>query len=124
MLSSPRKSARGLTSAPASSSSDANFSTFADSLESDLQDDMASSSSPSSTIEKTAAKATTTNGVDDEKSWQAKLDELLDPKTNVADRQILLSELLTSNDKIRDSVLDAITNRKVRIVIRHYKIVV
>ncbi len=48
-----------------------------------------------------------------DKPWQAKLDDLLDPATNLADRQILLSELLTSNDQIRDDVLDALTNRKV-----------
>ena len=60
------------------------------------------------------ASASTT--YDNEKPWQAKLDDLLDPGTNLADRQIILSELLTSNDKIRDDVLDALTNRKVRVI--------
>jgi len=59
------------------------------------------------------ASASTIEGYDNKKSWQAKLDDLLDPATNNADRQIILSELLTSNDKIRDDVLDALTNRKI-----------
>ena len=83
------------------------FSSFADSLESDLDDD--GSNNPA----RTSASPRTTVSV--EKPWQAKLDDLLDPSTNLADRQILLSELLTSNDKIRDDVLDALTNRKVRV---------
>lgn len=81
------------------------FSSFADSLESDLDDD--GSNNPA----RTSASPRTTVSV--EKPWQAKLDDLLDPSTNLADRQILLSELLTSNDKIRDDVLDALTNRKI-----------
>ena len=58
--------------------------------------------------------ASTTKNDNDEKPWQAKLDALLDPAANLADRQILLSELLTSNEKIRDDVMDALTNRRVR----------
>ena len=78
------------------------FSTFANSLEADLDDEN------DETMRASAATATSSD-----KPWQAKLDDLLDPSTNLADRQILLSELLTSNDKIRDDVLDALTNRKV-----------
>lgn len=48
-----------------------------------------------------------------EKSWQAKLDDFLNPTTNPAERQVLLSELLSSNEQIRESVMDALANRKV-----------
>ena len=74
-------------------SNDAAFSAFADSLEEEPK-----------TTSKTSVK---------EKSWQSKLEDLLDPKTNLAERQVLLSELLNSNEEIRDSVMDAMANRKV-----------
>lgn len=80
------------------------FSTFANSLESDFDDEK---------DDPMRSSASTTKNNDNEKPWQAKLDDLFDPTTNLADRQILLSELLTSNDKIRDDVLDALTNRKI-----------
>lgn len=80
------------------------FSTFANSLESDIEDEV---------DDPLRGSASTTTGYEDEKTWQAKLDDLLDPTTNAADRQIILSQLLTSNDKIRDDVLDALTNRKI-----------
>ena len=86
-----------------STSTTTDFSTFANSLESDIEDE--------NDNEETMRGSASTSS---EKPWQAKLDDLLDPSTNLADRQILLSELLTSNDKIRDDVLDALTNRKVR----------
>ena len=85
-----------------SSTTSTDFSTFANSLEADLDDEN------DETMRASASTATSSD-----KPWQAKLDDLLDPSTNLADRQILLSELLTSNDKIRDDVLDALTNRKV-----------
>lgn len=87
------------TSLFSSQSSDAAFSAFADSLEEDPDVSSFSSRVDSPSIEKT---------------WQAKLEDLLDPKTNLAERQILLSELLNSNEQIRESVLDALSNRKVR----------
>eukprot|EP00980_Cylindrotheca_fusiformis_P008085 scaffold1722_cov120-Cylindrotheca_fusiformis.AAC.15 len=98
------------------SSHDAAFSAFADSLEEEPEKEV-------------------------EKSWQAKLEDLLAPQTNLADvryqtvafvskeknqltfsmvslwflqRQILLSDLLNSNEAIRESVLDAFATRKVR----------
>jgi hypothetical protein len=74
---------------------DAAFSAFADSLEDE----------PEAPSRKSATK---------EKPWQSKLEDLLDPKTNLAERQILLSELLNSNEQIRESVMDAMANRKVR----------
>jgi hypothetical protein len=73
-----------------SSTTDSAFSAFADSLEEEPEE------SP-------------------QKPWQAKLEDLLDPKTNLAERQILLSELLSANDEIRESVLDAMASRKVGI---------
>lgn len=85
-----------------STTTSTDFSTFANSLESDLDDEN------DETMRASASTATSSD-----KPWQAKLDDLLDPATNLADRQILLSELLTSNDKIRDDVLDALTNRKI-----------
>lgn len=52
-----------------------------------------------------------------ETPWQAKLDDLLNPSTNLADRQILVSELLMSNADIQQSVMEALANRKVCIVL-------
>ena len=84
-------------------SNDAAFSAFADALEDgEQQDERQAPSSPSSSS--TAQKT---------KSWQAKLEDLLDPATNMADRQMLLSELLNSNQAIRESVLDALAKREV-----------
>lgn len=89
LANSPRFAYRGaLTCLSSSTSSDADFSAFADSLEEEPE------------------------SVPDQ-PWQAKLEELIDPKTNLAERQILLSELLSSNDEIRDSVLDALASRNV-----------
>jgi hypothetical protein len=71
-------------------SNDAAFSAFADSLE----------VAPEPPKEK--------------KTWQSKLDDLLNPTTTPAERQILLSELLSSNEQIRESVMDAMASRRVR----------
>jgi hypothetical protein len=108
LLSAPSSTSRLASTSSSSSSSATDFSTFANSLESDFDDDDETSNDPM------RASAVTTK----DKSWQAKLDDLLDPSTNLADRQILLSELLTANDEIRDDVLDALTNRKVRACVR------
>lgn len=48
-------------------------------------------------------------------SWQESLEQLLDPTTAAAKRQILLSDLLNSNDKIRSDVQAALRDRKVKI---------
>jgi len=101
---SPASSSSAMASSSTDTSTTTDFSTFANSLESDFDDDL---------DDPMRASASTTKSNDDEKPWQAKLDDLLDPSANLADRQILLSELLTSNDKIRDDVLDALTNRKI-----------
>lgn len=107
------------------SSADAEFSAFADSLELEdtqtaaattngtTKDSSRRSSSPDAAAAAFSSSTPKKSLVPVETTWQAKLDRLLDPSTNVADRQILLSELLNSNGKIRDSVLDALTNRKV-----------
>jgi hypothetical protein len=71
-------------------SNDAAFSAFADSLEEPLE----------------APKAP--------KTWQSKLEDFLNPSTNPAERQVLLSELLSSNEQIRESVMDAMASGKVR----------
>jgi hypothetical protein len=92
-----------------STSADADFSAFADSLEADDKDQVTSKATV--TNKKSTRSGTTTSA---DKPWQAKLEELFDPMTTVAQRQILLSELLNANEKIRESVLDALTNRKVR----------
>jgi len=96
--------------ASSSSTTSTDFSTFANSLESDFDDDG---------DDPMRESASTTKNDNDEKPWQAKLDALLDPAANLADRQILLSELLTSNEKIRDDVMDALTNRRVRCKSHH-----
>ncbi|KAL3917311.1 MAG: hypothetical protein SGILL_004774 [Bacillariaceae sp.] len=92
-----------------SASSDADFSAFADSLE--ANDDQVASTASATTATTTSSTASTTSN--SEKPWQVKLEELFDPMTSVAQRQILLSELLNANEKIRESVLDALSNRKV-----------
>ena len=46
-------------------------------------------------------------------SWQENLELLLAPDTSVAERQIVLSDLLNSGDKIQDSVRAALRERKV-----------
>jgi len=79
---------RAATTTILASSNDAAFSAFADSLQEEPE-----------TVE--------------EQPWQAKLEDLIDPQTNLADRQILMSELLNANDEIRDSVLDAVSSRKI-----------
>ncbi len=59
------------------------------------------------------------NGVEEEEdaSWQKNLDMLLAPDTSVAERQIVLSDLLSSGDEIQESVQTALRERKVRILI-------
>lgn len=46
-------------------------------------------------------------------SWQESLEQLLDPSTAAAKRQILLSDLLNSNEKIRNDVQAALRDRKI-----------
>jgi hypothetical protein len=72
------------------------FAAFADSLEEDKE---------TSEIKDTQ----------EEESWQERLELLLDPLTPLAQRQILMSELMASNEEIRISVTAALKDRKVRI---------
>jgi hypothetical protein len=52
--------------------------------------------------------------LDDDETWQERLESLLDPSTTLAQRQILMSELLSSSQDIRVSVSAALRDRKVR----------
>ena len=54
-------------------------------------------------------------GTAEESSWQENLDLLFAPDTSVAERQIVLYDLLSSGDKIQQSVRTALKERKVRI---------
>jgi hypothetical protein len=49
-----------------------------------------------------------------EPTWQACVDELLDPITPLARRQALLGKLVNANKDIQESVLTALRDRKVR----------
>mmetsp|Transcript_5710 Transcript_5710/g.8096 ORF Transcript_5710/g.8096 Transcript_5710/m.8096 type:complete len:456 (+) Transcript_5710:95-1462(+) len=77
------------------------FSSFSDSLE---DNDVAESSTASFPLEKNEAE---------ESGWQSKLDQVLDPATSMAKRQTLLSELLSANDEIRESVQAAVRDQKI-----------
>jgi hypothetical protein len=48
------------------------------------------------------------------RTWKNDLDELVDPRSSPARRQILLSQLLTANAEIRAAVEAALRDRKVR----------
>ncbi len=48
------------------------------------------------------------------KKWQENLEILLSPDTPIAERQIVLSDLLNSSEQIQDSVRAALRERKVR----------
>lgn len=48
-----------------------------------------------------------------DESWQERLEMLLDPLTPLAQRQVLMSELMASNEDIRNSVTAALRDRKV-----------
>jgi hypothetical protein len=56
-----------------------------------------------------------TKSTAEESSWQENLDLLFAPDTSVAERQIVLYDLLSSGDKIQESVRTALKERKVRI---------
>ncbi len=85
------------------------FSAFAESLdEDDLFNDNDNDSSNS-------------NDVYSEATWQESLEQLLDPTTPLAKRQILLSDLLNSNENIREDVLAALRERKVRELINSFE---
>lgn len=74
------------------------FSAFAESLD---EDDLFNDSNGNS------------NDAYSEVTWQESLESLLDPTTPLAKRQILLTDLLNSNDNIREDVLAALRERKI-----------
>jgi hypothetical protein len=80
-------------------SDDAAFSSFAASLEQDS--DQASNNNNNNNIQPVS-------------TWKNDLDEILNPTTAQARRQILVSQLLTANAEIRASVEAALRDRKVR----------
>jgi len=88
--------------ASSTSSDDAAFSSFAASLEEP-------SGSGSTKGSKSRSRSTLTN-----RTWKNDLDELVDPRSSPARRQILLSQLLTANAEIRAAVEAALRDRKVR----------
>ena len=51
----------------------------------------------------------------DDASWQKNLDTLLAPDTTTTERQIVLSDLLSSGDEIQESVRTALRERKVSV---------
>lgn len=79
---------------------EAAFAAFVESLEKDETAKNEFTSSP----QEDAARAAT---------WQTSLDMLLDPSTSSTKRQILLNDLLGANEQIRESVLEALRERKV-----------
>ena len=74
-----------------------------------------SNNSASSRRRTNSIPSTNTAGADeqDQSSWQVDLERLLDPTISVAQRQILLSRLLSANSEIRESVQTALRDRKV-----------
>ena len=88
------------------------FSAFAESLDED--DLFNESSSTSSSSSSSTSPFQTNQDAYAEKTWQESIEELLDPTTPLAKRQILLADLLNSNENIRDDVLEALRERKVR----------
>jgi hypothetical protein len=109
------KNSNPFTLASTAPSDDAAFSSFADSLE---QDSSASTTAKASaaTNKKFSGKSNTlTPGpvVAATSTWKNDLDEILNPTTAQARRQILVSQLLTANAEIRASVEAALRDRKV-----------
>ena len=75
--------------------------------------DLSSSTKP---VDESSIFADSEDIVDDtnDSSWQKNLDMLLAPDTSAAERQIVLSDLLSSGDEIQESVRTALKERKVR----------
>jgi hypothetical protein len=113
------------SSARPSISDDAAFANFADSLEQDSSSAAASKAAASTASAKASASTFSTNkrynnpvrmtadSSSSSSTWKSDLDEILNPTTAQARRQILVSQLLTANAEIRMAVEDALRNRKV-----------
>ena len=89
------------------------FSAFAESLDEDEL--FADSSSDSSSSDNNNGSFNDDNEMYTQKTWQESVEQLLDPMTPLAKRQILITDLLNSNDNIREDVLTALRERKVSI---------
>ena len=87
----PTTQAASHSHTPLASSTADDFANFAASLEEETKDDF----------------------ITKNKSWQEDLEELLEPKTPLARRQILLSDLMSANQDIQASVQAALRDRKV-----------
>lgn len=72
--------------------------------------DLSSSTKP---VDESNIFATSEGDVAEDSSWQKNLDMLLRPDTSSAERQIVLSDLLTSGEDIQESVRTALRERKV-----------
>lgn len=60
------------------------------------------------------------DGNEDEQTWQQSLDELLDPVTPLSRRQALLNDLIGANAEIRESVQEAVKERKIDPILTPY----
>lgn len=78
---------------------DADFAAFADSLE---QEDTT-----------TTQRRSTKDGPTSDQTWQACVEELLDPTTPLNRRQASLAKLVNANKDIQESVLTALRDRKI-----------
>lgn len=95
-------------------SDDAAFSSFASSLEQDsAAAPKASAGTSNSGKSSKRTKTPVTAASSSSSTWKNDLDEILNPTTAQARRQILLSQLLTANADIRVSVEAALRDRKV-----------
>lgn len=72
--------------------------------------DLSSSTKP---VDESNIFATSEGDVAEDSSWQKNLDMLLRPDTSSAERQIVLSDLLTSGEDIQESVRTALRERKI-----------
>jgi hypothetical protein len=93
-----------------SSATSDEFASFAASLE-----DGDRKSEKASAKKRAPPKKTSVAQKQEQQSWQADLEALLDPKTALADRQVLFSKLMNANAEIRASVETALRDRKVRV---------
>jgi len=93
----------------ASRSSDADLTAFADSLEEEKK----STSSRRRRTTTTKNNSSSSNKSLDSQTWQASVDELLDPSTPLSRRQALVAKLVNSNKDIQQSVVTALRDRKV-----------
>ena len=114
---SPRKRKSSLPQWPIGlelSSATDDFANFAASLEEDEAAAAPSKTTDATTPSPRSAEKDQRSTTTKNKTWQEDLEELLDPLTTLARRQILLSDLMAENADIQASVQAAIRDRKVR----------